>query len=198
MVAVYRGGTFINLGLQAGWWTLSPSWQSWWGTPADSKLGALPLAYKTPHMTKAIVLMTDGNNEWYDWPCGVPGQVPPGSGCPWATNPSPPVKPWTADGDTDFTAYGRLQSNIANLSKTGNATTTLNNLMSAMCTTIKQNGIVIYTILFNHDAISQATQTLFQSCASSPNNYYLAPTQAQLEAAFSQIGSQLASLRLAQ
>jgi hypothetical protein len=39
-------------------------------------LGALPLAYNTPNMKKVIVLMTDGNNEWYDWPCGVPGQTP--------------------------------------------------------------------------------------------------------------------------
>ena len=27
MVANFRGGTFINLGLQAGWWTLSPRWR---------------------------------------------------------------------------------------------------------------------------------------------------------------------------
>jgi hypothetical protein len=67
-----------------------------------------------------------------------------------------------------------------------------------MCTNIKNNGIAIYTVLFNHSAISQATQTLFQSCASSPKNYFLAPTQAQLQAAFQQIGTQLASLRLAQ
>ena len=67
MVPVYRGGTFINLGLQAGWWTLSPTWQGLWGDPN------MPLAYNTPYMKKVIVLMTDGNNEWYDWPDGVPG-----------------------------------------------------------------------------------------------------------------------------
>ncbi len=33
----------------------------------------MPLAYNTPYMKKVIVLMTDGNNEWYDWNCGVPG-----------------------------------------------------------------------------------------------------------------------------
>jgi Flp pilus assembly protein TadG len=198
MVPVYRGGTFINLGLQAGWWTISPNWQTMWGTPPDPKLKDLPLAYNTPHMKKAIVLMTDGNNNWNDWNCGVPGQQPPTSGCPWTTNPPQGVPKWTADGDTDFTAYGRLKSNVANL-PTNNATTTLNNLMSNMCSTIKQNGIVIYTILFNHDSsVLQSTKTLFQSCASTPNDYFLAPTQADLQAAFQQIGSQLASLRLAQ
>ena len=87
MIAIDRGGTFINLGLQAGWWTLSPSWQDSWGIPADAQLGTLPLAYNTPYMKKAIVLMTDGTNNWNDWNCGVPGQTPPTSGCPWSTTP---------------------------------------------------------------------------------------------------------------
>jgi hydrogenase maturation protein HypF len=43
--------------------------------------------------------------------------------------------------------------------------------MSQMCTTIKQNGIIIYTILFNNN--TAATQTLFRNCASSPSNYFL-------------------------
>jgi hypothetical protein len=183
MIPVYRGGTFINLGLQAGWWTISPSWQGLWGTPSDPNLGALPLAYNTPHMKKAIVLMTDGENNWNDWDQGLPGAGPG------------PVN----DGDADFTAYGRLKSNTLGLIASQAAiNTTLNTWMSQMCTNIKNNGIVVYTVLFNHTNISQATQTLFQSCASSPTNYFLTPTQADLEAAFQQIGSQLASLRLAQ
>ncbi len=44
-------------------------------------------------MRKVIVLMTDGNNEWYNWPGGAPGVGP---------------APWKNDGDADFTAYGRL------------------------------------------------------------------------------------------
>jgi Flp pilus assembly protein TadG len=178
IIAISRGGTFINLGLQAGWWTISPNWQGLWGDPK------MPLAYNTPNMKKAIVLMTDGNNEWYDWPGGAPGAGP---------------NPWVNDGDADFTAYGRLKSNTLGLNVTqATITTTLNTWMSQMCTDIKNNGIIIYTILFNHDSISQETQTMFQACASSPNNYFLAPTQAELQSAFQQIGSQLASLRLAQ
>jgi Flp pilus assembly protein TadG len=182
MVPVYRGGTIISLGLQAGWWTLSPNWRGVWGDPN------MPLNYNTPYMKKAIVLMTDGNNEWYDWPDGVPGQTPP-------TAPPSGVPSWTADGDADFTAYGRLLTNTRGVTPT-NITTTLNTWMSQMCTTIKQNGIVIYTILFNNS--NSATQTLFRNCASSASDFFLSPTTAALQTAFTQIGQQLSTLRLSQ
>ena len=197
MVPVYRGGTFINLGLQAGWWTLSPTWKGLWG------LANMPLPYNTPYMKKAIVLMTDGSNEWYDWNCGVPGQTPPtdqGS-CPKPTAPpspaAPPVPAWTNDGDADFTGYGRLKSNTLGLNVSQSTiTTTLNTWMTQMCTTIKQNGVTIYTILFNNN--TPATQTLFQNCASKPSDYFLSPTGTDLQNAFSQIGRDLSNLRIAQ
>jgi hypothetical protein len=182
MVPVYRGGTIISLGLQSGWWTLSPNWRGLWGDPN------MPLAYNTPYMKKVIVLMTDGNKEWYDWPDGVPGQRPP-------TAPPSGVPAWTADGDADFTAYGRLKTNTRGVAS-GTITTTLNTWMSQMCTTIKQNGIIIYTILFNNN--TAATQTLFRNCASSASNYFLSPTGTDLQNAFKQIGKELSTLRLSQ
>ena len=54
-----------------------------------------------------------------------------------------------------------------------------------MCTTIKQNGITIYTILFNNN--TAATQTLFRM-RSTPSNYFLSPTGTDLQNAFRQIG----------
>ncbi len=186
MVANFRGGTFINLGLQAGWWTLSPNWRNLWNT----KYPQLPLDYGTPNMQKVIVLMTDGNNEWYDWSGGAPGVGPKG----------PPQ--WPNDGDTDYAAYGQLKMNQMGLAGSvtqGNATTQINQAMSQMCTNIKNAGIAIYTVLFNHDgSVSPSTQTLFQNCASSPQNYFLTPTAADLETAFSTIGGQLAGVRLSQ
>jgi Flp pilus assembly protein TadG len=169
MVPTFRGGTFINLGLQAGWFTISPNWRGWWGS------STLPLAYNTPNMQKVIVLMTDGSNEWYSWPNGAPDN----------------------QGNGDATSYGRESTNVLGLSPS-NATTYLNGLMSTMCTTIKSHGIIIYTILFDHSAVPAQTEALFQNCASSPQNYFLTPTASDLEAAFSTIGSQLASLRLTQ
>lgn len=182
MVPVYRGGTFINLGLQAGWWAISPSWQGLWGDPN------MPLAYNTPYMKKVIVLMTDGNNEWYDWAGGVPGVGVNASG-----------QTVNYDGDADFTAYGRLLTNTLGLNVSQSTITAdLNTWMSQMCTTIKANGIIIYTILFNNT--TTATVTLFQNCASPgpPTHYFNSPTGAALQSAFTQIGQELSTLRLAQ
>ena len=181
MVANFRGGTFINLGLQAGWWTLSPRWRGLW----NASYPQLPLDYDTPNMQKVIVLMTDGNNDWYDWPGGAPGAGPSG---------------WQNDGDTDYTAYGRLKMGLAgsSVSQSG-ATTYINNAMLNMCTTIKGNGITIYTVLFNHDgSVTSDTQTLFQNCASQPNYYFLASTASALQSAFTAIGNHIAHLRLTQ
>jgi Flp pilus assembly protein TadG len=192
MVANFRGGTFINLGLQAGWWTLSPRWRgaAGWGN------ATLPLDYNKPYMKKVIVLMTDGNNQWYDWPGGAPGAGPANLSDGTPTG-------WKNDGNTDFTGYGRLLDNDMNLpagqNTQANATTNINNKMLQLCTIIKQQGIIIYCILFDHDGgVTSDTETLFQNCASSPQNYFLDATDAQLQATFSNIGGQLASLRISQ
>ena len=189
MVANFRGGTFINLGLQAGWWTLSPTWRGLW----NAKYSQLPLDYGTLNMQKVIVLMTDGNNEWYDWPGGAPGSD---------TNPKDQTAGWQNDGDTDYAAYGRLKMNQMGLPGSvtqSNATAQINQAMSQMCTNIKKAGITIYTVLFNHDSsVSSSTQTLFQNCATSPQDYFLTPTAADLATAFSAIGGQLADVRLSQ
>jgi Flp pilus assembly protein TadG len=71
----FRGGTMANLGLQAGWFTLSPRWRAAWalGPAPAGQASALPLDYRTRFMRKVIVLMTDGNNNWFDSPAGYPG-----------------------------------------------------------------------------------------------------------------------------
>ena len=58
-----RGGTTGNLGLAWGWRTISPRWRGLWGgdTPTD-----MPLDYGTAYMDKVVVILTDGNNEFYD------------------------------------------------------------------------------------------------------------------------------------
>jgi hypothetical protein len=188
MVANFRGGTFINLGLQAGWWTLSPRWRgaSGWGDPK------LPLDYNTQFMKKVIVLMTDGNNTWYDYPTGAPGAGPAK-----VSNINTYLKD---DGYKYFTSYGRL-SDYNKALKTNysraNVTPVIDAKMRQMCTLIKQQGIVIYAILFNHDGgVSQSTQKLFQDCATDAQHYFVDVTDQQLQVTFSTIGGQLASLRL--
>ena len=187
IVAVNRGGTTGNLGLQAGWWTVSPRWAGVWsGTPTTGlPNGAknLPLPYTTPFMQKVVVFMTDGNNNWYDWPGGAPGD------------------PGGYDGqvtDADYTAYGRLSENrlrVAN-NNINTAKLELDSRSTALCTKMKAAGIIIYTVILG--SVDSATQTLWQNCASKPENYFNSPDKAALAKSFQQIGSQLASLRLTQ
>jgi hypothetical protein len=182
--ATHRGGTMANLGLQMGWATLSPRWRGLWGDPA------LPLAYDTPFMDKVLVLMTDGNNEWHDWGEGAPGNCR-------TTGSNPPCRSgYASDGDADMTAYGRLRENRLGLSSISNANARaeINARMSRLCTRIKANGIILYTITFNVTAAS--TQDLYRTCATRPEYYFNSPDAASLRAAFREIGGQLANLRL--
>ena len=172
MDAWHRGGTTSNLGLVWGWRVLSPRWRGLWGgaTAADR-----PLDYEDRTTQKVIVLFTDGNNQFYDWPgyySGSTGSGPRGS---------------------DYTAYGRL--NDFGFTSIDAANVELDSRMSTMCTTIKASGIKIYTITFGSSPDS-ATQTLFRNCASEPSWYFHAPNTDQLHTVFTQIGRQLSNLRL--
>lgn len=57
---VAEGDTLVNQGLEWGWNMLSPRWNGLWGGTMNAN--NLPLAYNTPGMNKAIVLLTDGEN----------------------------------------------------------------------------------------------------------------------------------------
>lgn len=174
----FRGGTLTNVGLQAGWFTLSPRWRGLWGDKD------LPLPMPTPNMRKVLVMMTDGENQWFDWDGGAPGLAP---------------KPY--DGpqvDADYTAYGRLSEKRLGDTITNNnlAKQEINSRVAKLCEKIKENGITIYTITFGVGDTS--AQQLWRNCASKPDNYFNSPNQASLSSAFQQIGTQLASLRLTQ
>ncbi|MBY0292907.1 MAG: hypothetical protein K2W92_06445 [Alphaproteobacteria bacterium] len=178
MKATFRGGTMINVGLSTAWLMLSPRMQGLWpGSPST-----LPQAYDKT--LKVVVLMTDGQNQWYDWPGGVPGQ------------PAPSSDNYSAD--ADYTGYSRLAEGRTGTTSPTQITTNLNNSMATMCTNLKNNGVVIYTILFNHDgsAGSSANQALFQNCATDSSKYFLTITNAELTAAFSNIGQSISNLRL--
>ncbi|MDX6750115.1 pilus assembly protein TadG-related protein (plasmid) [Geminicoccaceae bacterium 1502E] len=173
----YRGGTMANLGLQAGWFVLSPRWRGLWGDPA------LPRDYDAPNMDKVVILMTDGENNWYDWPEGAPGKGPPG---------------WGNDGDADYTAYGRLKENrleiTTGLNDEAQAGKEIDRRMSALCTEMQSKGIIMYTITFAVN--SNAVKKLYQGCASKPEYYFNSPDDASLKAAFKEIADQLMNVRL--
>lgn len=159
---VNRGGTLANQGLQAGWFTLSPRWRGLWGIAST-----LPLDYHTPDMTKAVVLVTDGNNEWFSY------------------------KP-----QGDYTGYQRIGDGLLGTTSLSQATTAIDNRMLVLCTNMKAAGIVLYTITLGASANS-ATRTLFQQCASpGPNHYFDSPSTADLQSIFLQIAGQLSNLRI--
>lgn len=54
------GNTHVNFGAVWGWRLLSPNWRGLWGGDMDAK--GLPLDYGTKSMSKAAVIMTDGEN----------------------------------------------------------------------------------------------------------------------------------------
>lgn len=213
-----RGGTMANIGLQFGWFTLSPRWRTAWnlngGAIPPGQDTALPLNYGAPFMRKVLVLMTDGVNQWFDFPQGAPGlcndtslgdapasnlrtlpSVPAANrnNAPvFRLHPCPPD--FASDGNADYTGYGRLSDGRLGTTSNGAANTELNNRMLELCTFIKDSGVTIYTVTFA--LTNTATQDLFRSCASAPENYFNSPTRDDLRAAFQTIGSQLANLRL--
>lgn len=167
-----RGGTMGNLGLQAGWMTISPRWRGLWGTSpwGTTTPPGMPLNYPGPRdfMVKVIVMMTDGDNLWFDYF-------------------RPPA--------FDYTAYGRLPEGRLGTTNGAHATTRINDRMTVLCNNIKAQGIILYTITLG---TAGSTQALYRNCATSPAYYFHAPTAAQLRGAFQEIGSQLSNLRLEQ
>ncbi len=176
MLPWHRGGTMANLGLAWGWRVLSPDWRGMWGgdTPAE-----LPLDYGTALMEKVVVILTDGVNQWYDWPGGLPGQPDQ------ATYP-----------DADYTAYGRLSEGRLGTTNNGDANDEINDRMLAACNAMKAEGIILYTITFKLS--NSTTQQLYRDCATDDEHYFNSPTNEDLADAFHQIGEKLSNLLIFQ
>jgi len=171
-----RGGTTGNLGLSWGWRTISPKWTGLWGghTPAN-----YPLPYDEPQMEKVVIVLTDGQNQFYDWKGHSPnsGKGPHGS---------------------DFTAYDRLDNFADEYGESwsiNDARDELDDRMADTCAAIKAEGIIIYSITFGSP--DSKARTLFRNCASSNANYFNSPDNETLSQAFKTIGQQLSKLRVA-
>lgn len=167
-----RGGTTSNLGLVWGWRTLSPKWRGLWNGDHPTEH---PNDYGTAFMDKVAVVLTDGDNQIYDWK---------------GHSPNNGVGPF----GSDFTAYDRL--NHFGFSTTGTAKTELNNRFAEICSAMKAQGILIYTITFGSG--SNGAKSLYQGCASDPAYYFHAPDNSTLATVFETIGRSLSNLRLSQ
>lgn len=95
---------------------------------------------------------------------------------------------------TDMTAYGRPNEMI----KTGD----IDKSMLRLCSSIKQAGIIVFTITFG--SVNDSTRKTYAACASDPKSeerivgqkYFHAPSGAELQSAFRMIGGQISELRL--
>lgn len=72
----------------------------------------------------------------------------------------------------------------------------LDSKLTTVCTAMKAQGIIIYTILFEETDTN--IQNLLRNCATSPDYFFNSPTEDALKAAFQAIGDSLANLRLSQ
>lgn len=210
MAPWHRGGTMSNLGLAWGWRVLSPRWRGLWEEAADPT--ELPLDYTEPNMEKVVILLTDGNNEWYDWPgpkgtnnatnasssCGESSTQVPLGGLPGVNNAqnSTCSALRTEYPGADYTAYGRLNEGRLDTTSQSVANSLLDDRMLEMCEAMKDTGIIIYTITFGGP--NAATQALFSDCATDADKYFHAPTNSMLQQAFVTIADELSNLRIAE
>lgn len=192
LLSTHRGGTMAHVGLQAAWWTLSPAWREVW-PQAPTARGPVPAAEDAigGATVKAIVLMTDGVNQWFDFNAMAPGRcIPlaaagPGSGLdrlPGAPNvnvppflpiPCPPGADHRDGVDGDYTGLGRFADNPYGWRTHAEARAGLNALMVATCEAIKAQGIRLYTVVFEES--EPATIDAYRACASDPTTFFFNP-----------------------
>lgn len=134
----------------------------------------LPLDYDEPLMDKVVVILTDGANQAYA------GHAP--------------------SGDSDYTAYQRVNAGRLGTGSVNGARVALNNRTTAICEDMKELGIIIYTILFevSNNSAGDDIRQVFESCASTPGHYFDADDGADLTQAFRTIGNELSNLRIAE
>jgi Flp pilus assembly protein TadG len=96
--------------------------------------------------------------------------------------------------DDDYTAYGFLEDGVLGTTSKSDAEDELDDRLTDVCTAMKAQGIIVYTIAF--DISTTALRELLTDCASDAGKYYESPSAAELRAAFQAIGAQLSNLRL--
>jgi len=140
------GATHINLGAIWGWRVISPE--------APFTEGA---AYSDPDWNKAVIILTDGDNTFFN------------------------------NSSTYYSAY-----------EPGDTTANeLDDRLAEVCTNMKAEGIIVYTIAFG-TSIASSTATMMTNCASSADKYYESPDATTLSLAFRAIGAELKNLHLSQ
>jgi Flp pilus assembly protein TadG len=174
------GGTMGNLGMVWGARVLSPSWSGVWNVKQQNGTtiaGEAIKPYTDTTSQKAVIIMTDGASNWYDdaLPAGAAGII----GDPTAYGTK----------HTDRYAKGKLGS-----SSQANFVTKIDDKIQRVCTALKNQGVVIYTITFR--VSDPAVNAVYQKCATVPANFAAASDNASLLVVFNNIATQLKNLRI--
>lgn len=174
MVHWNRGGTLTDIGMAWGLRVMSP------GIPFDESDETDPQTlatdepmslWESPRWRKAIVLMTDGESQFYD-----------GYGS----------DSWSSD----YTGYGRQGTGVAyELYGSTASRSEINTNIAALCEQAKDDGIIVYTVVFT-SSVGTSTREMYEACASDAGKYWYAPDSDALANSFEQIGSDLSRLRI--
>lgn len=124
--------------------------------------------YEDEDTIKAIVLLTDGRND-------VGGGLP-------------------THNRSQYSAYGFAQSGHLGATNGSEAEDVLDAKTTTLCTNIKAEGILLYTITFQ--VPSTSIQNLMRNCAGNPDMYYDSPSNEDLDSIFQDIAKGLADLRI--
>ncbi|WP_246679447.1 pilus assembly protein [Mesorhizobium sp. B2-3-5] len=163
MLAWAGSGTNVAEGLAWGQRVLSPSAPYTEGTP-----------WKTPGVSKIVMLLTDGENVVY----GASKEMT----------------------KSDYTSYGYLAGSgygAAGRLGSDNQTTAARNVdgwTRSVCTQLKNQGAEIYTMVLQSD--TAANRTLYSACASDPSDYYAVNDPNKLPNVFEQIANKFSKLQL--
>jgi len=128
------------------------------------------VAYGTANTLKIVVLVTDGQNTYTTGYNGGDNSFYTGIGYEWQNRIS--------------TATGSFTDPV----------TALNDRLATICTNMKAQNIVIYTVPV--EVTDPTIQTLLQNCASSSSNYINVTSSSQLAAAFTNIAGSIGHLRI--
>jgi len=181
------GSTLIPTGLLWGWRMLKSPWSdnvAGKGNGWISTDTSLPRLETTQALQRVVIVLSDGQND----PGGSTGIMPP-----QAFNGLSGV----GRADLQASSVRRADGSTLNPGSMGSVTD-LNAFQLAVCSAMKQEGIIVYSITFGDYGTDPGNaQATMQSCAS-PGNYFHAPSNATLNQIFQQIAGNLGVLRLTQ
>lgn len=123
--------------------------------------------FKSPNTSKVVVVFTDGENNVF----GASDEN---------INKS------------DYGAYSYLDTGRMGSTNRATALTKVNQATQAVCTRLKAEDVIIYTVVLGAD--TPANRDLYRTCASNPAYYFPTKNTAELKAAFQAIANSISPL----